>query len=68
MFDNLFAAEYMMKLHEMELQKSTREAWKWSAVKSKKPLLGFILRLRHAKMNESHVTCCSAETSFAPCC
>ncbi|OZB90847.1 hypothetical protein CJP46_31010 [Paenibacillus sp. XY044] len=35
MYDNYYSVEYMMKINEQEVQKSARQAWKWSNPKPK---------------------------------
>lgn len=55
MYDQFYSSEYLMKAREQELQKSARQAWKWSTVKSKVRRPSFINSLS----KNSPVYCCT---------
>ena len=55
MYDHYYSAEHLMKLNEQQVQKTARQAWKWSTEKPKMTPYKFLDSFRKAKT----VPCCS---------
>ncbi|MBB3131563.1 hypothetical protein FHS19_006286 [Paenibacillus rhizosphaerae] len=55
MYDHFYTAEYLMKMNEQQVQKTARQAWKWSTEKPKMGRYRFLDSVRKAKT----VPCCS---------
>lgn len=55
MYDHFYTAEYLMKMNEQQVQKTARQAWKWSTEKPKRGRYKFLDSVRIAKT----VPCCS---------